>query len=89
MHGDLIWEAGILSGHASAYRAGCTIDVALVPSHPKTSFRLAITNDFCRGGQGSWCTYEGCVAPKECCPEARDVLYFFVDVVHEEGEEGV
>ena len=90
MHGDLIWEVGILCGQASAYRAGCTIDVALVPSQPKTSFRLAITNDFCRGGQGSWCTYEGWVVPvKECCPEARDVLYFFMYVVHEEGKKGV
>ena len=90
MHGDLIGEVGVLCGPASAYRAGCTVDVALVPSHPKTSFRPAITNDFCCGGKGSWCTYEGSVVPvKKCCSEARDMLYFFVDVVHEESKERV
>ena len=64
--------------------------MALVSSHSKTSFRLAITNDFCGGGEGSWCTYEGSVVPvKKGCSEARDVLYFVVDVVHKESKEGV
>ena len=90
MHGDLIGEVGVLCGPASAYRAGCTVDVALVPSHPKTSFGLAITDDFCCGGKGRWCAYEGSVVPvKKSCPEAWNVLYFFVDVVHEESKEGV
>ena len=90
MHADLIGEVGVLCGPAGVYCAGCTVDVALVPSHPETSFRAAITNDFCCGGKGSWCTYESSILPvKKRGSETRDVLYFFMNVVHEKGKKGV
>ena len=64
--------------------------MAFLPSHPEAGFGRAITNDFCCGGKGSWCSYEGSVVPVEKGgSESRDVLYFFVDVVHEKSEEGV
>ena len=80
----------VLCGSAGVYRVGCTVDVTLVPSHPETSFGPAVTNDFCCGGKSGRCPYEGGVVPvKKGCSEARDVFYFFVNVVHEKSEEGV
>ena len=38
-----------------------TVDVVYLPSHLEAGFGRAITNDFCCGGKGSWCSYEGSV----------------------------
>ena len=90
MHGDRVGEVGVLCGSAGVYRGGCTVDVTLVPSHPETSFGPAVADDFCCGGESGWCPYEGGVVPvTQGCSETRNVLYFFVNVVHEKGEEGV
>ena len=90
VNGDLVGEFGVLCGSAGVYCAGSTVDMALCPSQPQPGFRAAITDDFCCGSKSSWCTYEGGIVPvKKCGSEARDVLYFFMYVVHEEGKKGV
>ena len=90
MYGDCFWEVGVLCGSAGVYSVGCTIEVAFVPSQPEPGFRRAVTNDFCCGGKGGWCPYEGGVVPVEKGgSDARDVFYFAMDVIHEKSKEGV
>ena len=90
MYGDCFWEVGVLCGSAGVYSVGCTIEVAFLPSQSEAGFRPAIGDDFCRGGKGGRCSYEGGVVPVEKGgSEPGNVFYFFVDVVHEQGEEGI
>ena len=90
MHGDLVGEFVVPCRATGVYCGGCAVDVALCPSQPQSSFRAAITYDFCCGGKCSWCTYESSIVPEEKRgSEARDVLYLFMNVVHEKGKKGV
>ena len=64
--------------------------MTLLPSQSEAGFRPAFADDFSCGGQGRRCSYEGSVVPVEKGgSESGDVLYFFVDVLHEKGEEGI
>ena len=64
--------------------------MTFLPSQSEAGFRPALADDFCCGGQGRRCSYEcGVVPVVKGGSESGDALYFFVDVVHEKGEEGI
>ena len=64
--------------------------MTFLPSQSEAGFRPALADGLCCDGQGRRCSYKGGVVPVENGgSESGDVLYFFVDVVHEKGEEGI
>ena len=64
--------------------------MTFLPSQSEAGFRPALADDFRCGGKGRRCSYEGGVVPVEKGgSESGNVLYFFVDVVHEKGEEWI
>ena len=90
MYSDCLWKVRVLCGSAGFYSVGCTIEVAFLPYHSEAGFRPAIGDDFYSGSKGGGCSYEGGVIPvKEGGSEPGNVFYFFVDVVHEQGKEGI
>ena len=64
--------------------------MTFLPSQSEAGFRPALADDFRCGGQGRRCSYEcGVVPVVKGGSESGDALNFFVDVVHEKGEEGI